>query len=159
MEQHGEIMSNGTKVFHFPTSLEWTKEHQGLAHAPDKPGIPVACPPIFCKGSPDDMWTPEELFVSSLEVCVLMSFISQAERGGVTFTSYTSEADGKLEFVGRDFMFSEITIDVRIEVPETQDLQAVKVVLAKSKERCLVSTSMKTEVKVSAQIVKAPLGP
>ena len=152
-------MTRSTKAFHFPTSLEWTKEHQGLAHAPDNPAIPVACPPVFCKGSPNDMWTPEELFVSSLEVCVLMSFISQAKRSGVTFTSYRSEADGKLEFVGKDFMFSEITIDIDIEVPEGQDPQAVKMVLAKSKERCLVSASMKTEVKINANVVKAPLGP
>jgi len=148
-------MTKSSKVFHFPTSVEWTREHQGLAQAPDKPDVPVACPPVFCKGSPNDMWTPEELFVSSLEVCVLMSFISQAKRRGVAFTSYRSEADGKLEFVGKDFMFSEITIDITIEVPEDQDPEAARNALAESKERCLVSTSMKTEVKIKANVVKA----
>ncbi len=148
-------MGKNTKVFEFATSVEWTREHQGLAQARDKPDIPVACPPVFCKGSPDDMWTPEQLFVSSLEVCVLMSFISQAKRSGVTFTSYKSEAKGRLEFVGEDFMFSQITIDIKIEVPEDQDPDTVRTVLAESKTRCLVSTSMKTKVNIKANVVKA----
>jgi len=148
-------MTGRTKVFEFKTSVEWTREHQGLAQAPDKPGIPVACPPVFCKGSPNDMWTPEQLFVSSLEVCVLMSFISQAKRRGVRFTSYKSEARGRLEFVGKDFMFSEITIDIKIEVPEDQDPDTVRTALAESETDCLVSASMKTEVKIRANVVKA----
>ncbi|MBN1592812.1 MAG: OsmC family protein [Candidatus Coatesbacteria bacterium] len=145
-------MSEGQKIFHFPTSLEWTKEHQGIAHAPDKPGIPIACPPVFCKGSPNNMWTPEELFVSSLEVCVLLSFISQAKRNGVSFVSYKSKADSRLEYVGREFMFSEIVLDVHIEIPETQDPEQVRTALADSKKRCLISSSMKTEIKINADI-------
>ena len=148
-------MTNGTNVFHFPTALEWTERHEGIAHAPDKPDIPVACPPVFCKGSPNDLWTPEELFVSSVEVCALMSFISQAESSGVAFTSYKSQANGKLEFVGDDFMFSEITIDITIGVPESQDPEMVRKVLAESKKRCLISASIKTEVKINANVVKA----
>ncbi|MCD6327002.1 OsmC family protein [bacterium] len=148
-------MAGNAKIFHFPTSLEWTIEHQGLAHAPDKPSIPIACPPVFCKGSPSDMWTPEELFVSSLEVCILLSFISQAKRHKVTFTSFKSEADGKLEFVGKEFMFSKITVNVDIEVPEDQDPEKVRKALADSKTRCLISASMKTEIEINANIVKA----
>lgn len=148
-------MTNDTKVFSFPTSLEWTEGHKGVARAPDKPDIPVACPAVFYKGSPNDMWTPEQLFVSSVEVCVLMSFISQAERSGVAFTSYKSQANGKLEFVGKDFMFSEITIELIVRVPEGQDAEMVRKALAESKKRCLVSASMKTEVKVNANVVKA----
>ena len=148
-------MTDGTKVFHFPTALEWTEGHEGIAHAPDKPDIPVACPPVFYKGSPNDLWTPEELFVSSVEVCVLMSFISQAKRSGVTFTSYKSQANGKLEFVGNDFMFSEIAIELIVKVPESQDVEMVRKVLAESKKRCLISASMKTEVKVNARVEQA----
>ena len=146
-------MSANTKVYHFSTSVEWTKEHQGLAHAPGKPSIPVACPPVFCKGSPSDMWSPEEFFVSSYEVCVLLSFISQAKRNRVIFTSYTSEAKGKIEFVNSELMFSEITLKIHIEVPEDQDIAAVKKALADSKQRCLISASMKTAVKIEAEIV------
>jgi len=146
-------MSANTKVFYFPTSLEWTKEHQGLAHAPGKPGIPVACPPVFCKGSPSDVWSPEEFFVSSYEVCVLLSFISQAKRNRVRFTSYTSEAKGKIEFVDKELMFSQITLDVTIEVPKDQNVEDVRKALADSKQRCLISASMKTEVKIAAEIV------
>ena len=146
-------MSANTKVFCFPTSLEWTKEHQGLAHAPGKPSIPVACPPVFCKGGPSDMWSPEEFFVSSYEVCVLLSFISQAKRNRVRFTSYMSEAKGKIEFVNKTLMFSEITLKIWIEVPKDQDVAAVRKALADSKQRCLISASMKTEVKIEAKIV------
>lgn len=146
-------MSANTKVLYFPTSLEWTKEHQGLAHAPGKPGIPVACPPVFCKGSPGDMWSPEEFFVSSYEVCVLLSFISQAKRNRVRFTSYTSEANGKIEFVDKELMFSQITLKIRIEVPQDQNTEDVKKALADSKQRCLISASMKTEVKIEAEVV------
>lgn len=146
-------MQKKDKTFLFETSLDWTEAHQGIAHSPDKPNILVACPPVFRKESPIDQWSPEELFVSSVEVCLMLEFIALVKRRGASFTSYRSKARGKLEFVDRGkLQFTRIDVDIDVEVPEEQAPEIVEALVHESEERCLISNSLKTEVAVNPSV-------
>ena len=66
-----------------------------------KPALVVNAPPEF-KGEPG-FWTPEDLFVASVEVCLMLTFVGIAEKRGVSFVSYTSTAEGLLEWVEESY--------------------------------------------------------
>ena len=146
-------MTRRKKEFHFGTSLKWTNDQQGVASCTGKPNVEVACPPVFNPKSPEDAWTPEDLLVSAVEVCLLMTFVSRARRRGIEFKSYTSRADGTLEFVDDCMMFTKIEIEVDIEVPKGQDKDLVVETLLTSEDRCFVTRSMKVGATIKPNIV------
>jgi len=78
------------KVFTYRTSVRWTGRKTGEASSPGKPSLAVATPPEF-KGH-EGFWSPEDLFVASVDACVMTTFLALAERAGVSFAAYESEA-------------------------------------------------------------------
>ena len=86
-----------TKKFIYRTTVSWTEEKKGILCSKGKPAIKVATPPEF-KGH-EGMWTPEELFVASVKICIKTTFLHYAQREDFKFLSYESEAEGVLERV------------------------------------------------------------
>ena len=60
------------KSFTYRTDLAWTSGRSGLLSAEGKPDLQVSSPPEF-KGEPG-RWTPEDLFVSAVNVCTMTTF-------------------------------------------------------------------------------------
>jgi organic hydroperoxide reductase OsmC/OhrA len=81
-----------SKVYTYHTSVKWTEQRKGVISCAGKPDIQVATPPEF-KGH-DGIWSPEDLFVASANLCLMTTFLSVAERAGLAFTSYESAAEG-----------------------------------------------------------------
>ena len=102
------------KKFTYKTTVSWTEEKKGILSSPGKPAIDVATPPEF-KGH-EGMWTPEELFVASVNICIMTTFLHFAQRENFEFLSYKSEAQGLLEMVEKKFMFSTIKVMPKITV-------------------------------------------
>ena len=71
-----------------------------------KPDIMVACPPEF--GGHPGIWSPEDLFLSSVEVCFMTSFLYLISKRDIVLKSYRSESEGFAELVGNVFRFSLI---------------------------------------------------
>ena len=86
-----------SKKFIYKNSIKWQAEKRGLLSSLDKPNIEVATPPEF-RGHVG-IWSPEDLFVTSVNSCIMTTFLYYAERESVEFLSYESEAEGILEEV------------------------------------------------------------
>jgi organic hydroperoxide reductase OsmC/OhrA len=86
-----------TKVFYYETEVEWTKEKAGQIKGPTLATVTVGAPPEF-KGR-EGQWTPEHLFVASINTCFMLTFLAVAENSKLPLVSFTSTAKGKLEKV------------------------------------------------------------
>lgn len=139
-----------SKVYAYHTKLKWTEQRKGIMSSAGKPDVQVATPPEF-KGH-EGIWSPEDLFVSSVEICTMTTFLAFAERAGLSFVSYDSEAEGRLEMVEGKFQFTTITVRPRITVRSESDGAKAKEVIQKAEIACLIANSMKTKVYVEPTV-------
>lgn len=143
-------MAVRTKSFSYTTSVRWTGERKGAMSAAGKPDVEVATPPEF-KGH-EGIWSAEDLYVASANICVMNTFLAFAERAGLGFESYESEAEGTLEFVDDRFLFTRIVLRPRIALKSGEDREKAEEILHKAERNCLISASMKTEVALEPTI-------
>jgi len=139
-----------SKKFIYRTNLKWVEAKKGLLSSIGKPAIEVATPPEF-RGHPG-IWTPEELFVASVNACIMTTFLYYAERGNLKFLSYESSAEGVLEKEERGLVFSCIEVVPEISVKLANDVERTRDLLALSEKNCLISNSIKSKVTVKAKI-------
>lgn len=139
-----------SKVFTYRTTVKWTGQKKGEASSPGKPAIQVATPPEF-KGH-EGIWSPEDLFVASVNVCVMTTFLALAERAGLSFTAYRSEAEGRLEMMDGKFQVTAITLRPEVALQATEDSEKAGELLAKAERNCLISNSVRTKVSLEPLI-------
>ena len=143
-------MESKSKVYLYQTSVKWTEQRKGTNSCTGKPDVQVATPPEF-KGH-ENIWSPEDLFVASANVCLMTTFLSVAERAGLTFSLYESTAEGRLEIVEGKFQFTAITIRPSITLKPGGDAAKAKELIEKAEHNCLISNSMKAKVTLEATI-------
>jgi organic hydroperoxide reductase OsmC/OhrA len=142
------------KRFEYPLEVVWTggeTGREGELIVEGKPKIAVATPPEF-KG-PEGVISPEDLFVASAAVCLMSTFISMSAKTRANWTSYRNHAVGILQQQeSKDYLFTELNLDMYITVKTEQDLRRVERALELTKKHCLVTNSMKTEVTIMPHI-------
>lgn len=137
--------------YNYNTRLEWTSEKKGVLRCEGKPDIMVACPPEF--GGHPGIWSPEDIFLASVEVCTLTTFLWFVNKEHVNLKSYSSEATGTVELVGSMFQFSSIIVKVRVGVSSEDDHTVVEKILKKVSRACLITNSIHTDVHIESEIV------
>lgn len=137
-------MESKPKRYLYHTAVKWTEQRKGTISCAGKPDVQVATPPEF-KGH-DGIWSPEDLFVASANICLMTTFLAVAERAGLAFTAYESEAEGTLELVDGKFQFTAITLKPAITLPLGGDAVKAKELIEKAEANCLISNSMKAQV-------------
>lgn len=139
-----------TKYF-YTTEVEWTGERRGDLRAPVLPSIHVDAPPEF-KGH-EGSWTPEHLFVASVNSCFMTTFLAIAENSKLEFVSFKADAKGKLEKLdGQGFMMTEITLRPKLIIANSRDAERASRILEKAEKNCLISNSVKTEVRLEPEV-------
>jgi peroxiredoxin-like protein len=143
-----------SKVYTYRTAVKWTEQKKGTITCEGKPDIQVATPPEF-KGH-EGIWSPEDLYVASANICLMTTFLAVAERAGLTFTSYHCEAEGRLELVEGKFQVTVITLRPQIALQSGSDAAKAKELIEKAEANCLISNSMKTRIALEPTIPDAP---
>lgn len=113
--------------------------------------IEVATPPEF--GGHEGIISPEDLFVSSANVCFMTTLLGTIKNMGVELVSYKSDAEGILETVDKMKIFTKIIIRPKIRAKET--IEKINLILQHAEKRCLVANSMKTRVIIEPEIETA----
>lgn len=139
--------------YKYGTNLEWTSEKKGIIKSNDKTNIHVACPPEF--GGHPGLWSPEDLFVASVEVCLLTTFLWYVNKEDIKITSYTSEAVGTAEMIKGVFKFSLIHVEINIELSDEKEYRKIEHILTKVKRSCLISNSIEAEISIDSKIIIA----
>ena len=147
-------MKQKSRKFIYRTTVSWTEEKKGFLCSSGKPTIEVSTPPEF-KGH-EGMWTPEELFVASVNICIKTTFLHYAQKNNFEFLSYESEAEGILEMVRNQFMFSEIKVRPKVVVTLSSQIEKAKELMELSEKNCLISNSIKSKVTVFSEVEAEP---
>ena len=141
----------GEPVKHnYQTSLRWTDEKKGILSCDGKPDINVACPPEF--GGHPGIWSPEDIFLASVEICTMTTFLWYVNKENLSIKSYDSKASGTVEMSGGVFQFSSITIKVRIGISSEDDRSRVEKMMKKVERACLITNSIRTDVNIESDI-------
>jgi peroxiredoxin-like protein len=136
--------------YFYQTEVEWTGERHGDLRAPVLPELRVDAPPEF-KGH-DGVWTPEHLFVASVNSCFMTTFLAIAENSKLDFISFKAGATGRLEKLERGFAMTEITLHPKLVIKNAGDFERANRILEKAEKHCLISNSIKSETKLEAEI-------
>jgi organic hydroperoxide reductase OsmC/OhrA len=141
-----------TETPKYEVDLEWESERKGTLSSPILPvKIEVATPPDFPKGMPG-IWSPEHLFVASVESCFMTTFLAIAENSKLDFLAFSCKAVGTLEKVENKFMISTILLTVNLTIEDDSKKDKALIVLDKSEKACLISNSVKTEIQLKKQV-------
>jgi organic hydroperoxide reductase OsmC/OhrA len=138
------------KSFSYTTSIAWKSGNRGAAGAAGRPDVEVSSPPEF-KGEAG-LWTPEDLFVASVNACTLMTFLAFAARKQLDFASYECRAEGRLEFVEGKYRFTEVKLYPQVVVKSPADVERAQEVLKSAHVNCFISNSISSAVTLSPEI-------
>ena len=137
--------------YYYTTEVKWTGERHGDLSAPVLPSLRVDAPPEF-KGH-EGVWTPEHLFVASVNSCFMTTFLAIAENSKLEFVSFRTDAKGKLEkLADKGFMMTEITLQPKLVIRNARDAERAIRILEKAEKHCLISNSIKTQTKLEPDI-------
>jgi peroxiredoxin-like protein len=143
---------NNQLPFFYQTEVEWTGERRGDLRAPGLPTLEVATPPEF--NGHAGIWSPEHLYVASVNACFMASFLAIAEFSKLELASFTCQAKGKLEKEeGRGYRITEITLKPKLALGHERDRERAARILEKAEKNCLISNSINTAVRLEPEII------
>lgn len=139
------------REFIYETEVEWAGERRGNLRSPNLPSIEVVAPPEFQghRGS----WTPEHLYVASVNSCFMTTFLAIAENSKLEVVSFSAAATGRLgKIAGVGYQITEIVLKPRLVIQNSRDLERAGRILEKAEKNCFISNSIKTVVKLEPEI-------
>ena len=139
-------------VHYYKTNVKWDEGRIGTLSSPTLESFKVATPPEFPKGVPN-IWSPEHLFVASINICLMTTFTAVAENSKLEFETFSCEGNGKLEKVDGNFMISEIELKPEIKIKHEKDVERAERIIRKSEDLCLISNSAKTKIILNPRII------
>jgi len=137
-------------VHEYKTQLTWTGEKKGTLGCEGKPDIKGACPPEF--GGHEELWTPEDMFVGSMELCAMATFLWLAEKKRLDIISYTSETLGKASMSDGKMRFTTIEVRPKVVVPRDDDIQTARDLFDSIDRWCLITNSISTKIDILPEI-------
>jgi organic hydroperoxide reductase OsmC/OhrA len=139
------------REYKYETSLTWTGEHKGDIVSPDKPVVKVACPPEW--GGHEGIWSPEDLFVGSVELCTMTTFLYLLDKNKMKILSYKSSAVGIAKMVSGSFIFSEVVVEPEVEISDSEHTSRIKELFEECRRGCLIANSVKSDVQIKPKVI------
>jgi len=139
------------KSFRYRTALRRLEGRAGELTSEGKPSLSVVAPPEFQGQS--GQWTPEDLFVAAVEVCLMLTFVGIAEKRGLSFASYESQAEGLLEWEQGSYRFVRVVVSPTVAFFDEHSIAAGREVMERAHDTCLVARSLNCEVVVEPSLV------
>jgi peroxiredoxin-like protein len=137
--------------YFYKTEVEWTGQRHGVLASPALPDLAVDAPPEF--NGHEGVWTPEHLFVASVNTCFMTTFLAIAENSKLEFVRFKAEAEGKLEKLeDRSLMMTRVVLRPQIVVKNNRDAERAQRIFEKAEHHCLISNSIKAETTLEPEI-------
>jgi len=132
----------------YETALVWQGKRRGTASSPGLPDLGFSAPPEF--NGEAGLWTPEHLFVTAAETCLMATFVAIAEKSQLAVRAYSSSARGQLEWIEmQGYRFTVLEIKALIEVENEADREKALRILEKAEKGCLIARSIQSRVRVT----------
>ncbi len=137
----------------YDVQVAWENDRKGLLSSKElNQNIEVVTPPEFPKGIAG-VWSPEHLFVAAINSCLMTTFLAIAENSKLEFTSFSSDATGKLEMIDGKYLMSEVNLYPKVVVNSGVDKERVERILNKSEAACLISNSIKSKINFFPEVI------
>lgn len=134
----------------FRNTVKWDEGKKATLSTQNNPEIEISTPPEF--NGPQGYWSPEELFLASINTCIMTTFLYFVEKFSASFLTYESRIEGEVNLRGGRLLFTSITVRPEIRVPDKTQEQRIAELVQKSEKYCLISSSVETEIKVLPEI-------
>lgn len=147
------------RTFQFENTVSWTSGRRGSLSAAEHPRLQVGSPPAF-KGTPD-VWCPEDLLIGALNTCLMLTFLTIAQRRNVRVVAYESSAQGTLEHSegpespansvlgsqgGRKYRVTRVKVRPMVSLAEGANLTAAQEVVRETLASCIITNSLTATV-------------
>lgn len=141
----------------YDVDLNWKEGRIGILSS-DKldDRIEVATPPEF-PGGIEGIWSPEHLYVASVSSCFMTSFTAVAEYSKLSFEELTVPATGVMSNESGKYEITEIILKPTLTISDESKKDKALRILQKAEEICLITRSIKTEVRLEPSIAIAAL--
>ncbi len=140
------------RVYEFNTTIACIKEKRGILSETHKDNIIVGCAPEF--GGKKEYWSPQHLFVASIELCLMTTFFWLLEKVNLSIISYKSKALGKAQLKNRDFIFTEITVQPEIVIDSDSKKDSIYKLIIEAGRQCMITKSVNCSVVLIPHITK-----
>lgn len=141
-----------SQIHTYQVNLKWKEGRIGEVSSPElEQTIECATPPEFANGVPN-IWSPEHFYAAAINSCFMTTFLAIAESSRIEFESFQCETEITLEVVDKKFMITKAKIQPKVILKDSDKKDRMSRVLDKTKEHCLVTNSMKTEVTLVPEI-------
>lgn len=138
-------------MYLYTNTVVWKTDKKGTLTIEGKPDVAIATPPEF--GGPQGIHSPEDLFVASLNACIMATFLTFAERTRTVFTAFECTAEGYLEKVEGKLRFTKIVVTPKVDVPSDREKKHALHALKLVDKHCLVTNSMNCVVKMHPDVI------
>ena len=106
--------------------------------------LPMSSAPAFHGDS--SRINPEELFVASVSACHALTYLYLAARNRITVVSYSDDAQGQLEMIGKRMRISRVTLRPRIVVEPGADVALARSLVDTAHANCFIANSVAATV-------------
>lgn len=131
----------------YQVRLDWMEGKRGTAVSDGRITLPVGSPPQF-DGYPDT-WSPEHLLATATAGCYMTTFVFFCNLLKVPLKSLHVGAELELEKLeGGPFWAKTITLKPVFSFDGDVPKEKIDSILQKSKKYCIVSNSLKSDVRV-----------
>jgi organic hydroperoxide reductase OsmC/OhrA len=103
-------------------------------------------------GGPGDRWSPETLLVGAVADCFLLTFRAVARASKLPWTSLRCDVTGTLDRGERAMQFTHFDLHAAVTVPAGVDADQIRHLLDKAERGCLITNSLKAEVRLTTDI-------
>lgn len=137
----------------YEVNLKWTGKRKGILSSPSLPcTIEVATPPEFPKGM-EGIWSPEHLFVASINSCLMSTFLNIAENSKLEFASFECSSVCHVDLEDNKYTMTEIIVKPKVVVHFSKRPERAEHVLEMSEKACFILSAIKTPIRFEHEII------
>ena len=135
---------------HYLASAVGGNEGSVVVSGEGLPDLDTQSPPQF--GGPEGVWSPETMLSAAVANCFILTFRAIARASKFEWNSLECNVDGVLERPERTTLFTQFNINAVLHVPAGARVELAQRLLEKSKQICLITASMKSEITLTTDI-------
>lgn len=146
-------MALDARIFTYEAELEWRGGRRAEVTSGGRPAIAVMPPPDFPAGD-ESSWSPEHLFLASLQSCTMLSFVTHCAHRGLELVTYRSAVTGSLaQNAHRRYAFQSVAMVVYVRMAGGH-AAAARELTPKAERDCFISASTTADVTTDWRIIE-----
>ncbi len=138
-------------IYRYYTTAKWTDGRKGVVSAEEiAEPIRFSAPPEFMGEA--GTWTPEHFFTAAVAACFVTTFRAIAEFSKFEYLSLEANVEAVLEKGEGGYSFTQVIVQPTLEIRDDSDRDRAIRLLEKAERPCLVSRSLKSEIKLQPKV-------